>query len=165
MIWRWVVPILWGCGLLLLGWVLDTFVPPQYINLFRLTNGFLLVAMMAWIIQRDNARSLRYERDLKEHRAEILALMERHEEARNQSVAALVQQTERIATEMAATTGARADALEQKLDVAIEGKKLDVVVEKRLDVALQATLARADSIETKLDVVIDATKQNGPSHE
>lgn len=133
MIPRGLIPILWGCGLILLGWLANAWVPPQYIYAFRLWTGFMLVAMMAWVI----LRVLRYERALTEHRAEILRLMARHEETRNQSVADLVQQTERIATDLAEKTVVRADALEKKLDVAIDATKLD-------------------SIEKKLDVVIDA---------
>lgn len=96
---RLIIPVVWGLALIGLALVV-TRLPSEIGTLVRLTNGFVIVSMLAWVI----TRVLRYERQLKAHRTEIIGLIERGETNRAQAITNLMEQTEGIAADLAGAT-------------------------------------------------------------
>lgn len=114
-------------GLLLIGlaWVIRDW-PEPVVTVIRLSNGFIIVSLAMWLVQR----VLSYERLLLSHRAEIMQLISRGEERRNEALAALMKQTSEIAADLAEKTARKAEAAEHASSARHEAitRKLDTVL-------------------------------------
>jgi cyanate permease len=89
---RLVVPVVIAAGLLAMSFFIAE-APQVWTNRIRILNGFTLVALVVWVIQR----ILRYERRLTNHEAEMLAVIDRGQQQRTKEIATLAEHQAELA--------------------------------------------------------------------